>query len=65
MNLKKKEVNMNSDESLSCLYFPYPGVALTSREALARSCSVGHFYSPKTDKKSQNDGISLYTHPKI
>ena len=36
---------------LSSPHSPYPRVVLTSREALARSCSVGHFYSPKADKK--------------
>lgn len=31
--------------------FLHLSVVLTSREALARSCSVGHFYSPKAGKK--------------
>lgn len=45
------EIREISGQSSVVPISPYPWATLTSREALARSCSVGHFYSSKAIKK--------------
>lgn len=50
------EVTEISTQSSVVLISPSPRVGLTSREALARSCSVGHFYSQNTGKNREVKG---------